>query len=553
MIERVIFGSLAALCSLSARRFLKGAMEEVPVFQAHLLAGYLRRGADTALGRSLGLSGAPRSKDPETVYQWYSRHVPVTGYQRIRPFVDRIKRGETRQVCPDRVRVLEPTSGSTGGTKLIPYGDRLQSEYLAGIKPWITDLLSRFPRAGRGAWYWSLSPAGQKSEAGSAVPVGFRDDSAYTGAMAALFRRLFPVPAWVKGMNSLRNFRYVTCLYLLAAARLTLISVWSPSFLTLLLEDIREVLGGMLLDLGNQRVSLPEPDPADMVLCRRAHPAVSAKRLRDLEKLLHLRRGITARALWPDLVVISCWTDGPSRSELSHLERLIEGVPIHQKGLLATEGIFTIPLTESSGCVPAYRSHFLEFRRPDGPDLGPLRRIHELEDGGVYELVVTTGGGLYRYPMRDLVRVRSHWRTLPVLEFLGRAGTSDLVGEKLSAPDALRALGTCGGVFLSPIRPETGRPYYALFGEPGWRPPPGSSDLAEEALQGNFYYRHAVELGQLQRVRLFRLNSSLAELRQQAANRLGRVVGDVKPASLGLVTEEGLWLLRNSLSIEESR
>ena len=46
---------------------------------------------------------------------------------------------------------------------------------------------------------------------------------------------------------------------------------------------------------------------------------------------------------------------------------------------------------------------------------------------------MTTGGGLYRYRMRDRVRVVGFVEATPALEFLGKEeGVSDLRGEKLS-------------------------------------------------------------------------------------------------------------------------
>ena len=553
MIDRVVFSLIQAACSGERRRFLKNAAGAVASVQAGLLRGYLRKAAGTELGAALDFGRIRAAGDDEALYRAYAETVPVAGYDRIEPLVKRVMEGERRLFTRDRIRLLEPTSGSSGGTKLIPYTDGLRREYLRGIRPWIHSLLSHVPEVRRGSWYWSISPAGQHQDASSAVPVGFQDDAAYAGPLAGLFRRLFPVPPWIKAVADLRNFRHVTCLCLLASHDLSMISVWSPSYLTLLLEDISAGYPQLLGDLATGRFTLPVANRHDRDLCAGRRVRVKPTRLRFLRSLSDLRHGVRAVDLWPHLAVVSCWTDGPSAAEVPRLRELAGPVAIRKKGLLATEGIFTIPLDEAGGCVPAYRSHYLEFRpvpaqeaRPC-PGLQPAVRVHELEIRRSYELIVTTGGGLYRYAMGDRVRVAGTWKGLPVLEFEGRIGTSDLVGEKIGQEDAERTLGACDAVFVSPVRPDTGQPYYAVFMPPGQRPSGATQRLAEAALRKNFHYAHARDLGQLAPARVYWLPGPLAELRQSAAGERGVGPGDVKPATLGPNAADGRQLCRRSV------
>lgn len=105
-------------------------------------------------------------------------------------------------------------------------------------------------------------------------------------------------------------------------------------------------------------------------------------------------------------------------------------VQIQGKGLLSTEVVSSLPLaTRSTDPTLALDAHFFEFRlRSDDSSDGRMVRAHELQAGQEYEVVLTTGGGLYRYASRDVVRAG---RGLTI-RFLGRAGrSSDLVGKKL--------------------------------------------------------------------------------------------------------------------------
>src|SRR4029079_6464270 len=96
------------------------------------------------------------------------------------------------------------------------------------------------------------------------------------------------------------------------------------------------------------------------------------------------------------------------------------------KGLLATEGFVTIPF---AGRWPlAIRSHFFEFLAEDGG----ARFAWERNEGEVYSVVLTAGGGLYHYCLQDRVRVEGFVEKTPSLRFLGKEGhVSDLRGEKL--------------------------------------------------------------------------------------------------------------------------
>ena len=143
-------------------------------------------------------------------------------------------------------------------------------------------------------------------------------------------------------------------------------------------------------------------------------------------------------AIWPRLSLISCWMDGPSSAYATRLHAQFPQTPMQGKGLLATECFATFPLVNQPGAALSVRSHFFEFiehvESTDGSatDL-PTVLAHQLEQGKTYSLVVTTGGGLYRYRMHDLVEVLGHLHQLPLLRFVGKSNrTADYFGEKLS-------------------------------------------------------------------------------------------------------------------------
>ncbi|MEM7396758.1 MAG: GH3 auxin-responsive promoter family protein, partial [Verrucomicrobiota bacterium] len=249
---------------------------------------------------------------------------------------------------------------------------------------------------------------------------------------------------------------------LAAEPNLRFISVWNPRFLTVLLDGVVERRDALQTRLPPERARCLEGDEP-------------------------------WRALWPRLQLISCWADGWAAGAAAELQRRWPGIELQPKGLLATEGMVTIPLSNEGGWehVLAARSHFFEFL-----DEGDARMAHELEPGRVYEMVLTTGGGLYRYRLGDRVRMTGWRGGLPLLQFLGKvAGISDLVGEKLHEEHVASVLAKiCPDGFLVPV-PDMQRPHYVIcVGEDQGRT---VVDLVDEGLSSNPHYRYARDLGQL--------------------------------------------------------
>lgn len=230
--------------------------------------------------------------------------------------------------------------------------------------------------------------------------------------------------------------------------------------------------------------------------------------------------------------VVSCWGEQAAEPGWMRLRRTLPEVLVQAKGLLATEAVVTIPIGTHKPL--AVTSHFFEFLN----ERGDVRRAHELVRGERYEVVVTNGGGLWRYRLGDVVECAGHLRATPSLRFLGRAGrVSDLRGEKLSeafVTEALRGLwpGEQRPAYAAlRVRESDGRAGYELLVSAGALGE-STAELGfrlEQALRTNPHYDLARRLGQLEPLRVLPVSDGLA--REELAARRGRL-GDAKPAIL---------------------
>lgn len=492
------------------------ACRDVRGTQRRLLADTLARNAETVYGRRYGF-GAIR--DPAE----YRARVPIVTYDDLRADVDRVARGEPGVLTAERVGLFEPTSGSSGVTKLVPYTPSLKREFRRAVDAWIADLYLAEPRLWRGQSYWSISPqtsAGASTEGG--IPIGFEDDGEYLGAAQRwLLARLLAAPGSVRRAASVEAFQYETLSHLVRSSSLALVSVWNPTFFTLLLERLPEWL----------------PTLADEAA------ATSPRRGRELARIAaegHSLAELT-RALWPSLRLVSCWTDANAAEPAAELTALVPHAAIQPKGLLATEAAVSFPLSSRGEPALAVRSHYVEFV-PEGASDETVG-AHEVEVGRHYSIVVTTSGGLYRYRLGDRIRVVGRLDECPLIRFAGRDDlVSDFFGEKLNERHVASALEAALGreglaprfAVVSCERAGATRAY-TLFVESDLVEDAALERLAaalEAAFAENFHYAWCRGLGQLERATVRRVGPGASRALLLASAARGQRLGDVKPTRL---------------------
>lgn len=490
-----------------------------------------RKSQERVLRRQARLHGLSEENEE---YSAFTRQ-PLTDYEDYREKIEDIRRGELRGLTASQVKLLEPTSGSRGGRKLIPYTAELRREFQTALGAWIGDLYLRYPGLLRSTQYWSISPstAAPETDTESAVRVGFAADEEYlAGWQRFAAGRVLAVPPEVRAISDPGVFELITVLFLLRDHRLGLISVWHPSFLRLLshraVEERKRLV--QAIHAGGLPKGLDLPGQICSKLAARLGPL--PERARCVDQALAGEKP-DWRTIWPRLQVISCWADGRAGREAAELLKEFPGVDLQPKGLLATEGVVTIPWGKDQRRVCVPNGHFLEFA--DAAD-GTVHPLWALVEGREYTVILTTGNGFRRYRLGDRVRVTGFVNKTPCLEFLGRTGAVvDVVGEKLHAEEVERALNVCEDQFaavfefalLAPRR-DASNWGYVLYAE-GTMPEDSESLAArlEEELSANYHYRHARNIGQLSPVHLCRVKHGAARYRQRLAAG-GSRLGDVK-------------------------
>src|SRR5690606_12702580 len=180
-------------------------------------------------GYKLGLTQA-------TTPDEFRQRVAVSEYEDWQPFINRQRTSGTHILTTEDCQRYQPTSGSTSQIKWIPYTPAFLHELDQTISPWVADLYQRFPGIRQGRHYWSLSwvPGELRSAAASV-----NDDLQLLPWWKRLFmRHTMAVPEQVSLAPSSELSLFASLCYLRASRDLTLMSVWSPTFLLSLLEQL---------------------------------------------------------------------------------------------------------------------------------------------------------------------------------------------------------------------------------------------------------------------------------------------------------------------------
>lgn len=394
-------------------------------------------------------------------YENFKTHFPITSYSDWQDLI------EQRRVKEKHIVQFIPTSGSTQKIKWIPYTKEFKAELWRATSPWLYDIYRRYPSIKKGTHFWSLSWLPEEMR----TDYRTNDLDFFIGLEKFFLKQIMTMPATAAMAPTLKDSMRESLLSLLTK-KVTLISVWSPTFLLELLD--------FLIKEKDYFFSCVDDETREIL---KRHNTLNAQLTKDL---------------FPDLVLISAWATSTSAYFADQLKKLFPHAQFEAKGLWATEGVVTIPY---QGKFPlALNSHFYEFMVTDTKEILPSWK---LEVGMKVSPLLTTASGFFRYQLNDLLLVDSFIKKTPSFTFLGRINEVDLVGEKISAVLAQDLISKISREFnivpislLAFLKPHA---HYQLLidGESSGDLKEKIEKYVEEFLMQHFHYKLARELNQL--------------------------------------------------------
>jgi hypothetical protein len=446
----------------------EAATQQPQQVQETLLRTILARQTDTGFGRDHGFGQIRTVAD-------YRRQVAIAPYERLEPYIARVRQGDLRALLADpQVLLFALTSGTTAARKYIPITPQYLADYRRGWNLWgLRAMRDHRPIILRPMLQLVGDPEEFRTEAG--IPCGSL--SGLTAQVQKhIIRWLYAVPACTGRIKDAVARTYVALRFSVPRA-ISMILAANPSSLLTLARALDTHKEPLLRDLRDgtldAQLDLPASIRTELTRKLRKHPALVCQ----LESAISASGALLPSAVWPnDKVLIGTWTGGSVGPYLRQLPKYYGQTWVRDLGLLASEGRMTLPFDDNTPAgVLDVTTHYFEFI-PEGEIDSPQPTVlgaHEVEAGRSYFIVPTTAAGLYRYQISDLVRVTGFFNRTPLIEFLGKGNRfASLTGEKLSEHQVtqaqevtVRQTGLVIGAYSVAPCWDDERPYYGLFVE----------------------------------------------------------------------------------------
>ena len=460
MIRKLIYKTFTTLAGEEVRRF-ESASKDPKSAQLSRLSEIIQSGRNSAFGREHGFNSVRNYDD-------YCRALPPNDYEYFRPYVDRLVQGEKGILTSQAPFMFATTSGTTNKRKLIPITKDYISEFRRASKVSCYKLFQHFPALADGCALTIASPA-EEGRTVSGIPFGAISGALYLMEPEPVRQSILSVPYDVFTLKDYET-RYYCILRTALAQPVTSFYTLNPSTIFLLGSRLKMHGAALARDLFDG--TLRAPDTVPRAILDKISSLINRDRTKGrlLDKLVESDQCVPWK-VWPELAVSSCWTKAAASFYLPGLKELLGETPICDITYGASEGRGTIFLSPDKQAL-AIRSHFYEFIPvSEIESTNPTFKLaHQLELGESYYILLTTSAGLYRYNIRDVVKVVGFHNETPLIEFQYRGGNVfSFSGEKITelqvTDSIVRALSECsmGARFFTVIPQFDPTPHYSLW------------------------------------------------------------------------------------------
>ncbi|XP_014668493.1 PREDICTED: probable indole-3-acetic acid-amido synthetase GH3.11 [Priapulus caudatus] len=403
--------------------------------QDEFLTGMLDNAKNTEYGKRYNFSSIKNREEFVKIH-------PLTTYNHYKDYIERIMNGETDVMIPGQPLMMAVTSSTSSG----------QSKALPVAKDYYTNMMMTLV----GVWMQELQNFPNQRCLGKTLRVYFAPKIRYTDAGIRMGPISTPPPDWTtnvfqqlattptEAFNHVlpeADMLYIHILFALADKSLVLIDCVFASMVYTFGQTMETHWREFVEDIrvGRIKKSLNIPDDLRWKLNEYLEP--DPERAAELEEEFKKGPvGIFKRA-WPYLGVITCITTGTFAIYMKKLTEIYgKGCNFYTAFYGASEATVGVGLYEKSRDPPLYvmvpaSSAFFEFIPiADSYEENPKTLFaDQVKVGEVYELVLSTRNGLYRFRFGDVIKVADKYNETPMLEFKYRIGQLlNVRGEKTS-------------------------------------------------------------------------------------------------------------------------
>ena len=379
-----------------------------------------------------------------TTVEEFRKQVPISGYEDFAPYIERMKNGEENLLTSSKVLGYSRTSGSSGVPKYIPATDASLKAYVKytwtralALGAMALEAQGKRFHPGRGVF---LSPATNEF-----LPNGLPcSNIAEIGAReyGMFYPYILTVPT--RNLFDVHDGDYVYNIYRFALADEDVTFMFSVFFsinvsqLAYLQKNWRVIVDDIEKGTIDDSIEMKPELRRELSALLRPMPERAAYLRKQFEKGFD---ETLLKRIWPHMTVLCAIGNASFRPAAAYVRSFAKDIPFDYSIYGASEGLIAaVTELESTDRQLLTDSCFFEFIPAEGEvraDGKEILTLDELEQGGKYEVLITTQAGLYRYHLKDVIEVKGFRGKCPLISFVYRKGQLfNIAGEKFSEEDA---------------------------------------------------------------------------------------------------------------------
>ena len=400
-----------------------------------LLMKLLKKNRNTAVGKKYYFAGINTVED-------YQKKVPFSVYEDYSEYIDEMaETGRQNLMTAETVEFFAKTSGTTGIMKRIPVVRKVKLSFIKTVAVFVYFVRREMKK--RGCLYGKglNMVETESSVTKGGIPEGVI--SAYTIKKSqSVVSAITCVPNEAFKCSEESDMKYIKAFYALKEKDLTFFAAVFNSNIVDLIQYISENNDILCSDIGNGRISdkIDIPDDIKRKLNKKLRP--DPERADELRKIFKENPEDLMKKIWPKL----CFIIGIGTGEFSGFTRKLrklcgnDAVFFNETYSSSESLIATGIETENDDYFLLFDNGFFEFIPVEDERSRPLM-LHELEIGKLYEIVITNLSGLYRYRIKDVVRVTGYKNKVPLIRFAYRKNqVINITGVKLTTEHITEAV-----------------------------------------------------------------------------------------------------------------
>ena len=428
MIESVMMGK-----GKKAIQHLDEISKDAAGVSERLLMELVRKNENTEFGKRMHFDQIKSVKD-------YREKIPYTDYDFFSEYIDRmVKNGETNLITADPVVQYAMSSGSVGNPKHIPVTQAnvdLYTKYTTNLA--IYSISEYYAKKGQ-----KFGKPGRGFIALEAVNKPLPDGTPRTAISSTVMKKFVkiikyaftsPVQVIMPDRMDL-DLKYLKLLYMLKDRDCHYLAA---AFMTALVDLMSYLEGNwksIVDDIENgtisRAVNIPDEMRSELESKLKPDPKRAEELRAEFEK--GFDEPIIPRIL-PNVMAVAAIGTGGFAAYTERMKKYSGSIPMHFLTYAASESLMAVARYPDEGeFVLIPDSGFYEFIPIDSTDEETSYTMDQLEVGKDYEIVITNLSGLYRYRIKDVIRVTGWHNKTPKIKFVYRKNQMiSIAGEKTS-------------------------------------------------------------------------------------------------------------------------